>query len=261
MEKNNKSKMQGYNDIYYKYNKYNDNNRFSYEAHPYHESFRRIPFVRLNKMLNKNRISLDNKKVLIASSGSGVDAHYLKRLYKGIQLYFSDINLASMEKLHSNFKKGTAALSDNHYMAFKDNSFDFVFIAASIHHLKEPIRGLYEFIRIAKEGVIVIEPNDSWLVRFFEFFGWASEYEVEHDNYVYRFNKRDIHKIAKALFYDYDFSMFFAIHKKARTAIEYLILKLLNGLGNLLCPSQGNYILFLIKKNLTLPKCMKKKNE
>ena len=68
-------------------------------------------------------------------------------------------------------------------MSFADNSFDYVFIAASLHHLPRPIVGLYELIRVAKYGVIVIELNDSWLTRLATRFKLATEIE-ETGNYV-----------------------------------------------------------------------------
>ncbi|MFH1772656.1 MAG: methyltransferase domain-containing protein [Candidatus Omnitrophota bacterium] len=209
-------------------------------------------------MLDDNNLSLSNKTLLVASSGCGIDAHYIKKFYNPKKVCFSDINTKAMEKSQSNFSDELFILTDNQHLAFKDNSFDYVVIAASLHHLKEPARGVYELLRVAKEGLIVIEPNDTWLTRLFEKLGWASEYEIEHGNYVYRFNKRDVVKLSKALFLKYDLRRFFAIHKVAKTKLEFCLLKALNGFANLFGPALGNYIVFLIKKEKVFPKGFKK---
>ena len=140
-------------------------------------------------------------------------------------------------------------MADNQEMAFKDRSFDYVFIAESLHHLKEPTRGLYELIRIAKEGVIVVEPHDSWLTRLFIKLGLAHDYETEHGNYVYRFNKRDVDKISKSLLLNYSITRFFSVHNTAKSKIKFLALKMINNLANTICPDIGNYIVFIIHKN------------
>jgi len=228
--------------------KYSSQNPFVYEKNRFGDYFRAIPFVQLKKLLDRNKINLDNKTILIASCGCGIDAHYLKKYYKPAKICFTDIHVQAMEKTQSNFDKELFVLADNQRLSFKDNSFDYAFIAASLHHLKEPVRGLYELLRVAKEGLMVIEPNDSWLTRFFVKLGLASEYEVDHGNYVYRFNKRDVAKISKALLIKYDVTRFFTIHRVAKNVFEFMFLKVLNGFANLVYPGIGNYIAFIIKK-------------
>lgn len=235
--------------------KYTPRNHFVYE----NNYFRFIPFLKLKKLLNRNNIDLDNKTLLIASCGSGIDAYYLKKTYKPKKIYFADITINAIEKAQSNFSDQSFILSDNHNLAFKENSFDYVFIGDSIHHLKEPIRGVYELLRVARYGLMVIEPNDSWFMRLFEKLGLAHEYEPTQGNYVYRFNKRDVHKITKAMFLKYNVIRCFAIHKVAKNNIELQFFKVLNWVANIICHSLGNYIIFLIKKEIDLPKCMQKR--
>jgi len=246
-----------YRDVYYVYNKYSPENKFQYVGNYRHDYFREIPFVSLKKTLARNKVDLNGKKVLIASSGNGIDGYYLKKMYSSIKLFFSDINFAGMEKLRSNFQVEPAVLTDNLCLSFKDGSFDYVFIAASLHHLNEPVGGLYELLRVAKSGVIVIEPNDSWLARLFGKLGLAHEYEIPHSNYVYRFSKREVEKISNALFLKHKVKCLFAVHRVAKTKTEFLFLRLLNMLANLFCPNQGNYIIFLIKKEKDIPRCFK----
>lgn len=228
---------------------YSRDNPFIYEHNHFSDYFRRIPFVKLKRLLDNNGASLDNKSILIASCGCGIDAHYLKKFYNPKKIYFTDIHMLAAQKTKSNFYDEHFVITDNKDMSFKDNSFDYVFVAASLHHLREPISGIYELLRVSRMGLFVIEPNDSWLTRFFTMLGWASEYEPEHGNYVYRFNKRDIHKISRALFFKYRVIRLFAIHRIAKTKFEFLVLRIMNGVANLLFPGIGNYIIFFINKS------------
>jgi hypothetical protein len=86
-------------------------------------------------------------------------------------------------------------------------------------------------MRVSKEGVIVIEPNDSWPARIATALGLATELE-ESGNYVYRLSKHDVARIAKSLFVRFEVDRFFAIHRIAKSKVESFVLKMLNGLAN-----------------------------
>ncbi len=45
-------------------------------------------------------------------------------------------------------------------LSFAENSFDFVFCKESYHHFPRPMVAFYEMLRVARNAVIVIEPND-----------------------------------------------------------------------------------------------------
>ena len=149
-------------------------------------------------------------------------------------------------KLNKNIQGGH--IEDNEKLSFADSSFDYVFIAAALHHLPRPTIGLYELIRVAKYGVIVIEPNDSWLTRLPTRFKLATEIE-ESGNYVYRFSAWDIKRISRALFYKCHCVRLFATHRVAKNKLEFMILKGLNSLADFMMPALGNYIVFFIEKD------------
>jgi len=133
-------------------------------------------------------------------------------------------------------------VEDNENLSYPDNYFDFTYIAAALHHLPRPNVGLYELLRVSKYGLIVIEPNDSWLTRLAAKFGFAQEIE-KSGNYVYRYSKREIQKITNSLFYKYEIDRFFAVHRIAKSKSEFVLLKALNTLSNLVFPSLYNYII------------------
>ena len=45
-------------------------------------------------------------------------------------------------------------------MTFDDDEFDFIFCKESFHHFPRPFNGLHELKRVARCGVILIEPRD-----------------------------------------------------------------------------------------------------
>ncbi len=219
-----------------------------YEGNLYHDYFRALPFSAVKVMLEDAGISLTGKSVLVASCGTGIDLHYLKKHYAP-SFTVTDISENFVRKTQS-LHAVPGRVADTELLPFGDNSFDYAFVAASLHHLPRPIFGLYELLRVARFGVMVIEPNDSALTRFATRLGLATE--IEHSgNYVYRFSARDVERVARALFYRYRCVGLFAIHRVAKTAVEFEILRLLNGLANRLLPQMGNYICFLIEKTGT----------
>ena len=45
-------------------------------------------------------------------------------------------------------------------LSFADNTFDFVFCKEALHHFPRPAVALYEMLRVATHGVVLVEPND-----------------------------------------------------------------------------------------------------
>lgn len=52
------------------------------------------------------------------------------------------------------------ALENAERLSFADQSFDYVFCKESFHHFPRPYQALYEMLRVAREAVLLIEPND-----------------------------------------------------------------------------------------------------
>jgi len=219
----------------------------SFQAGEFHDYFRELPFFRVRDMVNRAGIDLTGRSLLIAGCGSGIDVFYLKKHFAA-EYFVTDISQNAVNAVLSIFPGIQGQVEDTEAMSFSDNSFDYAFTAASLHHLPRPPVGLYEMLRVARKGVIVIEPNDSLLCRIATRFGLATEIE-ESGNYVFRFSSRDIEKYTRSLFLKFTAQRFFATHRVASGRLEFIILKLLNRLSNLCFPSQGNYIVFMIEKD------------
>ena len=68
-------------------------------------------------------------------------------------------------------------------LTFEDESFDYVFCKESLHHFPQPYKALYESLRCARKGLILIEPND------------VQQTENTH------FNRRDVNFRGKVLWF------------------------------------------------------------
>lgn len=218
-----------------------------YEGNYHHDYFRALPFAAVAHLLADLNVTLTGKSVLIASCGTGIDVHYLRKYYDA-QFTVSDLSEKAVEMTLKLDKNIRGSVEDTERLSFADESFDYVFIAASLHHLPRPLVGLYELIRVARHGVIVIEPNDCWLTRLATRLKLATEIE-EAGNYVYRLNAWDVKRISQALFYKCHYVRLFATHRVGKSKVEFMILRALNSLANLLVPALGNYIVFMIEKH------------
>lgn len=217
----------------------------------YHDYFRRIPFIRLKKLLEDNDLSLDGSSLHVASCGTGIDIYYLKKILKiKANITVSDFSEKAVEQTLNIFPDVHGRVEDNEKLSFSDNYFDFTYLSSALHHLPRPNIGLYELLRVSKYGIIIKEPNDTWLTRLATKLGIAQEVE-KSGNYVYRYSKREIQKIANSLFYDYSVDRYFATHRVAKNKVEFLVLKYINTLFNILFPSLGNQIAFIILKKKT----------
>jgi len=213
-----------------------------YTQNPYHDYFRALPFLAVRR-----RFNLNGQSVLIASCGSGIDLFYLRQFFPQARFHVSDIAEAAVAMTTSRFQV-PGSVQDNERLSFPDGAFDYSFIAASLHHLARPHLGLYELLRVARKGVIAIEPHDTWLTRLATACGWAADYEPACGNFVFRYADRDVRKIARSLFCDWSAEGLFATHRVARSAFEFALLKALNSLANRLAPQWGNYLVFSITR-------------
>jgi ubiquinone/menaquinone biosynthesis C-methylase UbiE len=87
-----------------------------------------------------------------------------------------------------------------------DDSFDFVLCKESYHHFPRPPVALYEMLRVARCGVVLIEPLDSprllnWLRNVIKrVLRGTTQHEYEPSgNYLYRVSIRELRKILLAM--------------------------------------------------------------
>src|SRR5260370_450162 len=67
---------------------------------------------------------------------------------------------------------------DAENIALPDNSYPVVFAHAVLHHCRSPHKAIGEMVRVARQHVFFLEPNDSWAVRMLVRLGYSFPYEL-----------------------------------------------------------------------------------
>ncbi len=132
----------------------------------------------------------------------GNDAYYLQN--KGIDVLATSISDETLSLAHQlgyikKFKKINAEK-----IIEGDNSYDFVFCKEAFHHFPRPFLALYEMLRVAEKGVILIEPQEN-KIRILDFLKKKIKKMVRKDssfffeekwgNYIYRMNINELSKV------------------------------------------------------------------
>lgn len=150
------------------------------------------------------------KSVLTIGDHRGRDAAFFKQRLN-CRVVASDLNATTLPKVKEEGWVDDVAAIDVEKIQFPDESFDYVVVKEGFHHFPRPMLGLYEMLRVAKYGVILIEPNDSSSCpsrSYVEDGDYHDSYE-EVGNYVYRISLRECLKAAWSLFLPYVISIGF----------------------------------------------------
>ena len=144
--------------------------------------------------------------------------------------------------------------SDLRDLTFKDKSFDYTITNATIHHIDLPHKAVTELYRVAIKGVLIIESNDSLIVRLATKTKLAEEFEVSSvnedkntgglldtavPNYVYRWTEKEILKLLKSFdpkninFVNFDYASDLTNFKTRDNIIENIFLKILIIMGKI----------------------------
>lgn len=141
----------------------------------------------------------------------GLDSIYLNK--KGVNAFPTDISDQLLKEavkinLIKDYKKENAEA-----LSFGNESFDFVFCKEAYHHFPRPSIALYEMLRVAKLGVILIEPIDRQILPWHQALFFKAKNGVkkmlkksvekdffeEDGNYLYAMSKREGEKFALGL--------------------------------------------------------------
>lgn len=129
-----------------------------------------------------------------------------------LQSGFTNVTISNLDSRErgEEFAPFQWSFQDAEKVTFEDESFDFCVAADGLHHCQSPHRGLLELYRVARHGLVVLEPRDNLLTRVGVWLGFGQEYEdyavhanageaggvrnTEVPNFVYRWTEREIQK-------------------------------------------------------------------
>ena len=149
---------------------------------------------------------------LTVGDAYGYDAQYLQS--RGSIAVATDLNtdflsIAKEEGIITDF-----AAENAEKLSFGDHTFDYVLCKESYHHFPRPYAALYEMIRVAKKGIVIIEPQDpiskmplllmlsNLLLKKPPLLNkiWKNRFSYEPvGNFVYKVSEREFEKFAAAL--------------------------------------------------------------
>lgn len=202
------------------------------------------------------------------------------------RLGLTNCTFSNLEPASPSSKLPSAMRADAHNMDLPNASFDHVIGHAGLHHCSRPHQALYEMYRIARKTIVVVENQDSLLMRLACWLGLVGLYEFDAvadgghltggvdgtgtPNYVYRWTRREIRKTVNS----FDPGQFVPIHfytewlvstdraltkstrrllggkgTPPRTAIVHFLNRTLNGAAR----HQGNIFGFTIRKDHAIP--------
>ena len=208
-----------------------------------------LDYWRHNRMLKLIRpfIQKNEKWLTIGDGRYGSEAAWLKR--NGIDCHSSDMHTNLLEDAHKKGLIDSFSKQNAENLDFEANSFDYVLIKETLHHLPRPWLAIYESFRVSRKGVIIIEPNDPYpysnilrilfvkfknlLKRFLRKKVFKDEYGFEEvGNFIYSINTRELEKfllwihktdIASTNLNDHHFKNIEFVSIKGRTIKEKLI--------------------------------------
>lgn len=139
------------------------------------------------------RLDMAGRKVLEVCCGSGLMTEALAR--RGARMTGIDVSAQALARARERARRyGFQAdfhIADAEALPFRDGSFDIVAVHDGLHHLDDPDRAIREMGRVARHGVLILEPARAALTRLAVRVGLAEEVE-EAGNRVGRLVARDV---------------------------------------------------------------------
>jgi ubiquinone/menaquinone biosynthesis C-methylase UbiE len=122
----------------------------------------------------------------------------------------TDISNTLLEEAKRAGKISDYRVENAEALSFPDASFDYVFIKEALHHCPRPFLAVYEMLRVARHGVIIVEPTepaDSFARRALFRLRWLTGrqrhfHETRYEgsgNYAYAFSEQDLEKVCLGL--------------------------------------------------------------
>ena len=151
---------------------------------------------RLRKAIQMMRVPLSGKTVLSVCGGDGQEADFFQQY--GARVTLVDLSTVALTAARIRNHDLQCACMDTESLTFADRSFDWAIVRDGLHHLARPIKGLYELERVAREGFVILEGQDSLPVRLLCAFGIADNWDPA-GGYVYRFSRRELLKVFSSM--------------------------------------------------------------
>jgi ubiquinone/menaquinone biosynthesis C-methylase UbiE len=147
----------------------------------------------------------DAKWLTVGDGKFGSDAFFLES--KGIDVVATSISSHTLEVARSQGHIKRFAVQNAEAFDLADNAVDFVLCKESLHHFPRPAVGFYEMLRIARKGIVLIEPIEGSQKPLNAIKGFtkrvlrgdATDQFEPSGNFIYRISVREAFKMLAAL--------------------------------------------------------------
>jgi SAM-dependent methyltransferase len=170
------------------------------------------------------RVDIDMSQSVLIVGGSFRDAHSLYRVG------FRRMTLSNVEPLVDAESEPMPdadiqlLYADLEKLPVGDDTYDLVLAHEVLHHCRSPHAALVEMLRVGRRHVVIMEPNDSWVMRLLTRLHLSAPYELpavicndyrkggvnntDIPNYIYRWNRRTIYQTAAACLPECEFGLY-----------------------------------------------------
>jgi ubiquinone/menaquinone biosynthesis C-methylase UbiE len=159
----------------------------------------------INEILDCNQNSF---WLTLGDGNYGHGANHI--LSKGSKAIATDISTDYLEKAYEHKYITEYMYANAEELPFEDEYFDFSFCKESYHHFPRPMIALYEMLRVSKQGIVLVEPNDAFggdnfvrvvLRNLKKILGKSVPRHAweKVGNYKYTISRREIEKVALGL--------------------------------------------------------------
>lgn len=218
----------------------------------------------------KARIVDINDSVLVVGGGETDKTVFLENGFKNVV-----ISNLTLDRAYNDFAPYQWEYQDMECLTFSNDSFDWVFVHAALHHCESPHKALCEMLRVSRKGVCAFESRDSLLNACAVKLGLVPSFELEPvalsngkdgglrnshiPNYIYRWTESEVRKTANTYLPQYQHRFYFyydylvptqrlSMSKSLLKRSIGKIAKLITPIFRLFLPRQGNRFAFLITK-------------
>lgn len=141
------------------------------------------------------------KSILTIGDSLGRDGVFLKRNIPNCHVTVSDLETTHLNQLLETGMVDKVENVDVESIPYPDDHFDLVVIKESFHHFPRPWLGFYECARVARLGVLMLEPADVQTELVLTYPGRSSFRDAYESvgNYKYQVNIRESQKVCWAM--------------------------------------------------------------
>ncbi len=145
---------------------YYDTTASSFESGLFFRRSNRNHHKKIRKICELLKLGPDSTlTVLEVGTGTGIHAEYVLTHHSNIHYFGVDISKGMIEEAKQRIDPQSHniqyIIADGEHLPFKDNAFDAAYISGSLHHFRNPKKGIAELIRSTKEEgrIAIMEPN------------------------------------------------------------------------------------------------------